>query len=101
MAIILKVIDEDGELYAEPVMVDEDGLRNLIKIAHAKDLKCLNFVDAVGDTFFNEKQLHHIKKEIDLLRKDEQVEQKVLDNIEKAVNEALKDALLYLKFEGE
>lgn len=64
-------------------------------------MKCLSLMDYVGDTFFNEKQMHYIKQEIEILRQHADVDQEALSVIGKSVEEGLKDVFLYLKFEGE
>jgi hypothetical protein len=101
MAIVVLIINEKYEVVSDMGIIDTDAFEKIIKVATELNMKCLSLMDYVGDTFFNEKQMYHIKKEIEALRQRTDIDQEALSVIEKSVEEGLKDVFLYLKFEGE
>jgi hypothetical protein len=101
MAIALRIIDENGEVQKYVGLIEEEDLLYLTKMAEEKDLKCLPFVDYVGDTIFNAKQLEQVEKEIEILRQSGDIAEKILSPIERGVEEVGKNDLLFLRFEGE
>jgi len=101
MAIVVLIINEEYEVVSDMGIVDTDAFEKIIKVATELNMKCLSLMDYVGDTFFNEKQMHYIKKEIEVLRQRADIDQEALSVIEKGIEEGLKDVFLYLKFEGE
>jgi|GEM_PF-2586149 hypothetical protein len=100
MAIVLNIIDEDGEVQSCIGLIEEEGLRSLAKIAREKDLKCLPFIGYGGDTIFNAKQSRQIRKEIEILRNSRLIDEKILNLIEKGAEEVRMENLLFMKFEG-
>ncbi len=99
--IILQVIDKKWKIIKEIGGVEDMKLHNFTKQCNQKNLKCLSFVDFVGDTYFNEKQIREILKEIEVLQEDKQVNQEIVEIIQRGCLEALKGFNYYLKFEGE
>ncbi len=94
----LLVIDELAEVEKVLGIVDKKDINNMISVAEQLDMKCLNFVDSIGDTYFNEKQVNEIKKEIVILQCYSPVSKKLLDMIEEGIKIAQREGA-YLKFE--
>jgi len=101
MAIIVYVLDDEKKIKSKIGLIEDDDLLSLTDLATEKDLKCLAFVDFVGDTYFNEKQLREILQEIEVLKADEQANQEIVEIIQKGCLEALENFNYYLKFQGE
>jgi hypothetical protein len=101
MAIVVLIINEEYEVISKIGLIETDEFEKIITIAEHLNMKCLSLADYVGDTFFNEKQMAVIRKEIAILKKEENIDQNALKVIEHAIDEGLKDVFLYLKFVGE
>ena len=102
MAIIIFLQDRSGKLLKELGAINDDDLISLTDMATEKKLRCFPFIDAVGDTILNNKQLRELTREIDLLKKTiNDNQQKYLSIIDCSVKEALKDSSIYLIFKGE
>ena len=65
------------------------------------DIRCLPFIDPVGNAIFNKKQALQILKEISFFEQKNLLFKEVLEKIKIAANKVLTSKNLYLKFEGE
>lgn len=101
MAIQVRIVDEDGIVQTILGFIEWEDSLALVQIATQLNMKCLNFLDPAGDTIFNEKQIYQIKEEIKTLQDTKKINPEVLNLINKATDEALKDVHLYLKFFGD
>jgi hypothetical protein len=101
MAILLKIIDEEGALIRAIGTIEDFELSAFIKQAKHHNMKCLSFVTIAGDTIFNEAQVHEIKKEVEELGKVDGINKKIIQLLREGIKAALEDVHQYLKFEGE
>lgn len=101
MAILLKIIDEEGALIRAIGTIEDLELLAFVENAEKRDMKCLSFVTIAGDTIFNEAQVHEIKKEVEELDKIDGINKKIIQLLREGIKEALEDVHQYLKFEGE
>jgi len=97
VSIKLLIVDLCGELVQNLGTYSEKDIQKLIEIALDKNLQCLSFIDVDQDTFFSEKQLLSIKKEIQELESNCDVNKKLLKEVQKGIEIALEEG--YLKFE--
>lgn len=101
MAINILVVDEDGIILSKHGDIEAEDFWAMEKIALKKNMKMVPYIDVSGDTIFNEKQVPVLAEEINELRTYPQINQKVLDNIELAIQEARTTGCLYIKFWGD
>ncbi len=94
----LLVIDEFAEVEKVLGIVDKKDINNMISVAEQLDMKCLSFVDVIGDTYFNEDQASELRKEIEILQQYPQVSKKLLGIIEEGIKIIQREGA-YLKFE--
>ena len=81
-----------GSLEIEEVIAISD-------IASQENLKCLSFLDYIGETVFNKLQIEQIKAELQNLKRFDTIS-KSLIIIENSVNKIPKDTKYYLMFSG-
>lgn len=101
MPIQVRVINEDSEVLQTIGQIIDNDLINATKEAQRNNLKCLSFVDFVGNTIFNAKQCREILQEIKILKAKSNIPEWILNMITIGAQEALSDVHLYLKFDGE
>ncbi len=101
MAIILYLTNINREIIKEIGSIEDNDLIELTDIAKDKNLRCLSLIDFVGDTILNQKQVKELKKEIEILQNEPQINKKILQIIVIAIEEALKAPQLYFMFNGE
>ena len=70
----LLIEDEFGEIEKILGYIAKKDINVMANIAEDHNLKCLSFVDIVGNTYFSEKQLLEIKKnEIEILENNPKI----------------------------
>ena len=100
MSMKLLMIEELGDTEKILGIVDKYEIQQLINAAERHSLKCLSFVDTVGNTYFNEMQIAEIKnKELAVLENDPTVNKKLLAMIKEGADIISQTEHLYLKFE--
>ena len=74
----------------------------MTQIASQFNLRCLPFIDYVGDTILNHKQMLELIKEITFLRnKETEINKNILDTLYTATIKTLENPDYYLLINGE
>jgi len=81
-------------------LIDSEDLHEVRKEATGHNLQCLPYLDYVGNTILNQKQLGLLKNDLEYLRCSSKYP-KAIDILISAVNMALQYSDLYLLFRGE
>jgi hypothetical protein len=98
--IVFYIISDINHVIAQVGAQDEDQFRAIVKSAEELNLNCMPFIDYVGDTILNQKQLRMLKNELIKL-------QALVCNSDDleiwlvAVNKALENSSYYLLINGE
>ena len=100
MATKIFIWDHDEHEMGDFIFLNEDETIKISKESAKHSLQCLSFLDYVGYTVFNNIQIEEIKIELQLLRKDQDIQEN-LKEIEKIILQIPKDNAYYLVFEGE
>lgn len=95
---LLSVVDECNEYEKSYKLTDIHNIKQLVEEAERLGFDCLAFISFDEITIFNQLQMHTILKEIDILRKQGTVDEKLIDQIDAAITIGIKD-YMYLKFE--
>jgi hypothetical protein len=75
-------------------------LEKIISLAEKDNLSCLSLISLGSKTYFNESQCLEIKKnELPQLRKYENINKNLLNNINKIIELVLQEGYSFLKFE--
>lgn len=98
MSLKILIVDLVGELIKDLGLFSENEIEKLIDMTHKLNLNCLQSIDLVGDTYFSEKQLLEIRREMDILKTTNTVSLELLDTIERGIIIALEEG--FLKFES-
>jgi len=95
----MKIVNEFGEENCHFKPLDSVEIKKIIQRANKRNLMCLGFIHPKADVYFNHIQLKLMKKEIEVLRLEEDLSQKTLDEIDFALNFVKEEpSFLYLKF---
>lgn len=100
MAIVLYLIKNLKSFVREVGIIDEDDFRMILNEANKKKLGYLSFIDYIGDTVLNQKQLKILQKELEFLESDNQLNSEAINIFRKAIQQALREKL-YLLINGE
>lgn len=96
---IFSIIDEFNEYEKVYNDINYEDLEFLVKEAERLNFDCLSFISFDCDTIFNQIQMRDILKELDILRKNTNADQKLIDKIKEAIDYGLLEDYHYLKFE--
>lgn len=106
MSIDIVIVKEDfqtivpGLEILDSIEADKDFF-HMREIADKMGLFFLSTIDPAGYTIINSLQIRPIKQEIQQLRKCSDVNQKLLDTIDKAINLITNKSAYYVKFIGD
>lgn len=95
----LLVLDEDGKLFRSIGTIADTDMQYLITTATQLKFKCLSFIDFSSNTYFQEKQIYELKKEIDYLAEQGLLRKDLYQLLAEGVKEALSDGFLLLTFQ--
>lgn len=99
---VLYLRHRDAQVIQLLECLDTENFRVITSLASDFNLRCLPYVDFVGDTIFNHKQLVELIKEITFLKNQENViNEKELDALKTAALVALENPDYYLLINGE
>lgn len=101
MIIKVIIVDENNEIVNGNVgTITAQNLLEFIKQAEKHNAKCLQFIDVTGDTFFSNKQMYQIQKELLDLKDDPAINQDIVNMIQRGINQGLLRDFDCLKLEG-
>lgn len=95
------IIDEKEQKIATLACLEWEELLNFVQVAKKEQLMHLSSIDYFGYAIFNQEQLEYLRKEILIFKEMSNRDKKVLEIIEKAVQEAQARPFSYLLFEGD
>lgn len=99
---LLYLRDRNAKIIKLPNNINPDDFEKMTQIASGFNLRCLPFIDYVGDTILNHKQIVELIKEISFLKNQETaINQKCLAILETAALTALENPNYYLLINGE
>jgi hypothetical protein len=99
---VLYLRDRNAKVVQLLESLDTENFRQITSTASNFNLRCLPYVDFIGDTIFNHKQLLELIKEITLLKNQETViHGKELNVLETAALAALENPDYYLLINGK
>ena len=101
MAIIFYLRNQAGNLVKDVDLIEDIELEFLTNKAKNKNLKCLSFIDSIGDTIINQLQIKELQRDINTLLDEPETNKEHLKAIYNATLEAQKNKSLYLLFNGE
>lgn len=99
---LLYLRDRNANMIKLPNNIDPADFEKITEIAMHFNLRCLPFIDYVGDTILNQKQMLELVKEITFLRNQEiEIKKACLDILYTATLKALENPDYYLLINGE
>jgi SHS2 domain-containing protein len=96
----LQIVSEYREIKKDYGFFPDEKIQNLITAAELLSLDCLSTLDVVGDTYLQDTQSLEIKKELEILKQQSKVDEKLLNTIQEAIDIVLTEDFLFLKFIG-
>ena len=99
MEIRLLVIDEERNTIGIVGFFSALDMQKIIEYAEENNLFCLQFISLTFDTHFNERQQHLIVKDLEVLRKQDDLNKDILKMIADGLLIAKTDSFSQLKFE--
>ena len=58
--------------------IDDKSINKILSLSSNINFKCLKYLDKYDDTFFNSKQWPQLKKEIDILRNNQDIPDEII-----------------------
>lgn len=99
---LLYLRNRNAQITRLPCKIDTDRFEKATEIAANFNLRCLPFIDCVGDTILNHKQILELIKEIAFLRtQNTEIKKEDLDILNDAALKILENQDHYLLINGE
>ena len=99
MPVTIYLINNKNETFSLGCLNVEDVIL-LGKIAAANNLHNLPYIDFIGETIFNHRQIDEMKSEINHLNRYNEIS-KSLDIIQQIIEQIPNNSQCYIKFSGE
>jgi len=99
--VIFFLIKDINDIVTEIGAIDENIFQSITLLAQHLNLDCLSYIDYIGDSIINQKQLHALKNELLMLKTKNELFRKELNIWLNAVEEVLKRPTCYLLVNGE
>ena len=78
MAIRITRVNRDLDLVNYYEYISDEIVNLILDISKDAQLKCLKYLDKIDHTFFNSKQWPQLKKEIDILRNNQDIPDEII-----------------------
>lgn len=101
MSVVLYLIPHLGVIGQEVGIIDDEVFEKIIKQGEYLKLKCVSYLDYVGDTILNQKQLRVLMDELELLKQHDRSLENEYNIFINACGIALQSPQLYLLINGE
>lgn len=102
MAIVLYLRNRDAQNIRKIGIIHTEDFEKIIEVTSDFNLRCLPFIDYMGDTILNHKQILELIKEIAFLKSQKtEIKDVHLDTLHTAALAALENPDYYLLINGE